>query len=288
MNLRQIEAFRAVMTAGTVRGAAALLRVSEPSVSKLLSTAERRIGLRLFDRSKGRLVPTPEARALHREVDFLWRRVEHVRDTVRALNNPSAAGLSLSVSPSLAQLVPPVINTLYARIPGLNCRVTVVAPGELVTEVAEGAADLGVALAPPGHPGLIEVARYQCGLVCVMPAGHALARRRAVRKADLAGHRLITIERSSGILERAFADLNVSLELRSGPIACWFVQAGVGVALVDAATVASQSYAGIVARPFTPSPRIEVLVLRNAARPLSRTAEDFCRLFDRAWKKHMA
>src|SRR5687767_13177504 len=107
MNLRQIEAFRAVMTAGTVRGAAELLRVSEPAVSKLLSTAERRTGLRLFDRSKGRLVPTPEAHALHREVDFLWRRVERVRDTVQALSNPSAAGLSLSVSPSLAQLVPP-------------------------------------------------------------------------------------------------------------------------------------------------------------------------------------
>lgn len=287
MNLRQIEAFRAVMTAGTVRGAAALLGVSEPAISKLLALAERRTGLRLFDRSKGRLVPTPEARTLHQEVDFLWRRVERVQDTVRSLGNPTAASLSVSVSPSLAQLVPPVLNQLFNRIPELKYRVTVLAPGELVAEVAEGGADLGVALAPPRHPGLIELARYECGLVCVMPTGHPLARRRVVRKADLSDCRLITIERSSGVLERAFADLDVSMELRSGPIACWFVQAGVGVALVDAAVVGTRSYAGIVARPFRPSPTIEVLVLRNAARPLSRTAERFCSLFDQAWKRHL-
>ena len=284
MNLRQIEAFRAVMMAGTVRGAAGLLHVSEPAVSKLLSLAERRAGIRLFDRSKGRLVPTPEARTLYQEVDFLWRRVERVRDTVQALGNPTAASLSLSVSPSVAQLVPPVVNQLYGEIPDLNCRVTVGAPGELVAEITEGGADVGVALAPPEHPSLIEVARYQCGLVCIMPIDHPLTKRRQVRKT---GHRLITIARTSGVLEQAFADLKVSMELRSGPICCWFVQAGVGVALVDAATIASQSYAGIVARPFVPSPQIEVLVLRNAARPLSRTAERFCGLFDKAWKTQL-
>jgi DNA-binding transcriptional LysR family regulator len=187
----------------------------------------------------------------------------------------------------VAQLVPPVVNRLYEEIPDLKCRVSVEAPNELVAEITEGAADVGVALAPPEHPSLIEVARYQCGLVCIMPADHPLARRRQIGKADLAGHRLITIARTAGVLEQAFADLKVSMELRSGPICGWFVQAGVGVALVDAATMAGQSYAGIVARPFVPSPQIEVLVLRNAARPLSRTAERFCWLFDGVWKKHV-
>src|SRR6266567_3472385 len=104
MNLRQIEAFRAVMMAGTVRGAAELLRISVPAVSKLVSLAERRSGIRLFDRTKGRLVATPEARALFQEVEVLWRRVERVRDTVQALGNPTIASLSLSVSPSVALL----------------------------------------------------------------------------------------------------------------------------------------------------------------------------------------
>lgn len=287
MNLRQMEAFRAVMLAGTVRGAAGLLHVSEPAVSKLVTQAERRAGVRLFDRVKGRLVPTPEARTLHGEVDNLWRGVERVRDTLQLLAQPRAAHLRLSLSPSVSLLVPSVIETLYREVPELNCRISVVAPHELVAELADGSADLGVALAPPEHPSLTTAAEYHCGLVCVMPVGHPLARRRTIRAADLAGHRLLAIAATSAVLQQAFRGLRIDMELRSGPIACWFAQAGVGVALVDAASVAGPSYAGIVVRPFVPSPAVEVVVLHNAARPLSRTAQAFCRLFDLAWRRHL-
>src|SRR6185312_7621883 len=64
ITLKQIEYFRAVMEAGTVSGAAALLHVSQPNVSRMLKYMESRLGLRLFERCKGRLQPTPEATAL--------------------------------------------------------------------------------------------------------------------------------------------------------------------------------------------------------------------------------
>jgi hypothetical protein len=60
MNLRQIEAFRAVMVAGTVTGAAARLRISQPAVSRLISQLERTTKLALFVRSKQRVYPTRE------------------------------------------------------------------------------------------------------------------------------------------------------------------------------------------------------------------------------------
>ena len=55
MNLRQIEVFRAVMITGSVSGAARLLHVSIPAVSRLLSHTESRLGFLLFERVKGRL-----------------------------------------------------------------------------------------------------------------------------------------------------------------------------------------------------------------------------------------
>ncbi|WP_160018317.1 LysR family transcriptional regulator, partial [Raoultella sp. 18093] len=65
MNLRQIEAFRAVMVTGSVSGAARLLHVSVPPISRLLSHTESRLGFALFERIKGRLHPTAEARRLY-------------------------------------------------------------------------------------------------------------------------------------------------------------------------------------------------------------------------------
>ena len=59
MRLRQIEVFHAVYTSGSVTKAAAVLNVSQPSVSKVLAHAEQQLGYALFDRVRGKLVPTP-------------------------------------------------------------------------------------------------------------------------------------------------------------------------------------------------------------------------------------
>ena len=61
MRLRHIEVFHAIMQAGSVSGAAQLLHISQPAVTKVLQHAELQLGLQLFDRVRGKLVPTPEA-----------------------------------------------------------------------------------------------------------------------------------------------------------------------------------------------------------------------------------
>ena len=65
MRLRQIEVFRAVMLAGTVSGAARLLNVTHPAVTNVLLHTEDELGIKLFERIKGRLYPTAEGRALY-------------------------------------------------------------------------------------------------------------------------------------------------------------------------------------------------------------------------------
>gem|GEM_PF-4308483 len=55
VTLRHIEIFHAVMTAGNVTEAAALLHTSQPTVSRELARLEKLIGLELFTRSRGRL-----------------------------------------------------------------------------------------------------------------------------------------------------------------------------------------------------------------------------------------
>ncbi|WP_223861816.1 LysR family transcriptional regulator, partial [Geminicoccus harenae] len=64
MRLRHLEVFNTVMLAGTASAAGRLLRISQPAVTKLLAQAEAEAGLRLFERDRGRLVPTAEAQAL--------------------------------------------------------------------------------------------------------------------------------------------------------------------------------------------------------------------------------
>jgi hypothetical protein len=59
LNLRQLEAFRALMLTGTTVQAAAMLGITQPVISRLISDLEFQSGLSLFVRSGGRLRPTP-------------------------------------------------------------------------------------------------------------------------------------------------------------------------------------------------------------------------------------
>src|SRR5690606_38915260 len=78
LNIRQIEAFRAVMLSGSVVGAAKLLNVTQPGVSRTIGHLELHLGYELFERRGRRIFPTPEAEALYREVERLYVGVEQI------------------------------------------------------------------------------------------------------------------------------------------------------------------------------------------------------------------
>ena len=57
MRLRHIEVFHAIMQAGTITGAAQLLHISQPAVTKVLQHCELKLGIPLFNRVRGKLYP---------------------------------------------------------------------------------------------------------------------------------------------------------------------------------------------------------------------------------------
>jgi DNA-binding transcriptional LysR family regulator len=286
-----MEVFRAVMLTGGVNGAAELLHVSQPAVSKLLARAARQSGVTLFERVKGRLVPTPEAQELYKEIEKLWRGVERVRDFSRTLANPETGTFRLAVSASFApHLVPRAVTLLYEQFPRLQCRVEVLVPPIMVDALLDQSADLAVGLLPNDHPNLVTVKSYQCGLACVMREDHPLAAKALIVPSDLRAHRVISSPAGTPYgqsLYRAYGkiagQLRLDLEVRSSTSACWFAQAGAGVAVVDRAAVAGGSFTGLAVRPFRSGERLETRIIRNRYRPMSKLQEAFCAAFDKVW-----
>ena len=58
LKFREIEVFWAVYKAEFVKAASRLLNASQPAVSMMLRSAEERFGVKLFERSGGRVRPT--------------------------------------------------------------------------------------------------------------------------------------------------------------------------------------------------------------------------------------
>lgn len=291
MNLRQMEVFRAVMLSGGVNSAAQLLHVSPPAVSKVLAQASRSSGLVLFERVRGRLIPTPEAQELYAEINALWGSVEKVREFTDQLAKPTQPVLKLACTSNVAPfLVSRTMARLYEKHPRLKCRLQVASP-EIVNQLLlDRTLNLGVALEPHEHPNLEVVKGYRCGLACIMRADHPLAALRSIKPSDLAGERIIASPDSTPFgqtLRRAFgaaiARMHIDFECASSTTACWFAQAGVGVAVVDRAGIAGGLLAGLEVRPFHSSETLSVRIVRNRYRPMSVVERDFVAAFGDIW-----
>ena len=77
--IRHLEAFSAVISAGSVTGGARLLGVSQPSVTRALQELETSLGRALFHRSGPRIAPTKLGVALHADVERLFVGLRQIR-----------------------------------------------------------------------------------------------------------------------------------------------------------------------------------------------------------------
>ena len=286
MNLRQLEFFRAVMIHGTMTRAAEVLGSSQPSVSNQIATLEHQIGFKLFERTKGRLRPTPEAghffEVINRiitDLDDAKRTAEHIRDgKLGTLVVATLPGFGLTV-------LPRVLSRLGARRP--KARFVILTRSSEVVRTMFPAQQFDVAVVehPINNPAVsYESLRFEC--VCVLPSDHALAKHAVLTPKELDGEPFIALFREHGTthqLARAFAaegaKWNVFAETQFFATNCEFVGYGAGVSVVDPITARHYETEALVIRPFEPKIYHEVALVFPLDRPRSRLVDEFVRIF---------
>ncbi|MBD9384062.1 LysR family transcriptional regulator [Achromobacter sp. ACM02] len=284
--LRQMEAFRAVMLTGSMNGAAKLLFVSQPAVSRLIAHTEQSLGLQLFERDKGKLTPTPEAQRLFQEVGPLFDEALRIDELARDLAERPEGALTLCSSPSLAlNFVPPVIAQYMELYPDVRLKFHTTLLSDMAHELLGRKAELAVSVLPIDHPNLVVEPLATGEMVCILPQGHPLAARRAVSLAELAECRLILYNRNipfgqlvAAAFQRAGVSWNPAVEIVRAELACALVRVGAGVAIVDEFSVGQQGWPGVVTRPLRESIPLSLSLVRSRFERPSRQVQRFVRL----------
>jgi DNA-binding transcriptional LysR family regulator len=276
---RQLEVFRAVMDAGSITEAARLLHISQPAVSKMLQQAETQLGFRLFLREQGRIRPTSEARSLLPEIMRAFAAIEGVQRLADDLKEARSGVVAVAATPSLANgLLIDAVGRLRAHRPRLRVALHSMLNHEVVEMVADRRVDLGLVLFPSEES--TAVARDLCAadLVCVVPRGHALARRSSVGPADLQHWPLISFSQHlpiGALIEAAYRERGlrrtIAIDVTQSATACHLVAAGAGVAVLDAFAL-TEDMSELVVVPFVPSTRIVARLLRARHQPIPRIA----------------
>jgi DNA-binding transcriptional LysR family regulator len=280
INIRQVEAFRAVMLTGSMTAASELLGITQPAVSRLVRDFEIAAGLSLFERRGNQITPTPDAAALLAEVERSFAALSRIANAAQEIRAQAAGSLRIVALPALASgALPRFLGRFLRDRPQVHAAVLGM-PSHLVVEaVAAGQAEFGYAAGPLERPGFI-VSPIPSAAVVAIPAGHRLANRPVIQPNDFANERLIGI--ASGTLLRsridtALADVNYSTFIES-PLsysACALVAEGAGISIVDVFAAAEFIDRGVVVRPFEPRIETGIVHLRLRQRPLTPLAQSF-------------
>ncbi|MFC0387171.1 LysR substrate-binding domain-containing protein [Muricoccus vinaceus] len=269
LEYRHLEVFRAIMRSGTATGAGLMLGMSQPAVSRLLSQTEALAGFALFERIRGRLVPTPLAHALHEEAERVFIGVEEISALTQRLRLRAPRRIVIASIPVLTLSVLPGASVSWreakrAETLSVHSRTT----GGVLGMVASRQADIGLTTGGPRVPGLRSVLLARARAFCAMAAGHRLAGKAVVQAADLHGEPYIALSREEGrqalvdgALEGSGARPAELVECRMTTGAAAMAAAGAGVTVIDAFAAAPFLGAGLVLRPFEPAVTVEYHLL---------------------------
>ncbi len=286
LNLRQIEVFRAVMSTGSISGASKVLHVSQPAVSRLLSYTETRVGFPLFERIKGRLYATPEAKRLFREVDHVYLGVQRVNEVAHSLAERRQGVLHVVSSPSIGHvLIPQAIAQLCEKYTDAKVTFNFLNYAPLQERLLNHQADIGVISTPIDHPNLETKPLGQSPVCCVCPEDHPLTRKPMLSLADLAEYPLIAYDRDTPygrmvaqMYERAGLPLKTTIEVGSPQSACALVQASAGVALIDEFSLHNWPNGHLVSRPVSDAPVMMANLAFLRFEPMSQLAQSFVKI----------
>lgn len=279
MNFKQLEAFQAIMATGSTIAAAQRLGLSQSAVSRLLAQLEEDLGLALFVRQKGRLVPTREADALVQDAQSLVESVQCFRRHSEQLRIGGFKRrlLKVALPATLATgLMPQLTNRFMQAHPDVVLEVLTGSYRDNERAILSRDADLALVRVPTEIPGLHATATLESDAVCIMPRGHPLERRRSLTVADLQDHPLVLLGRQRMVrheVDMAFRQARVqprvAAEVHSVAMACSLVAQGIGVSIVNALLAQYCRELAFTMRPLTPriSYQLGVATLENTSPP---------------------
>ena len=283
MTLRQVEVIRAVMVTGTIGGAARLLNVSAPGISRLVKYTEKSLGIRFFQRQNGRYFPTPEAQSIFEQINGVYKKVDDLTEIISKIGHGALSELRIGSVPSISQvMVPRAIERVRRRYPDLRIDINILKIEEAVDYLLLGRGDCVAMSYRLEHSGLDFLPLASGELFCIVPTGHELAGRKQISAAEIIRYPLIGIDPGDPygrIMAEIFArnklGYDITIRARFGTTVCALVKAGLGIAVIDQFTVAHGGYPGVELLRIVEPTNFDTFIAVKRGAPLSLYIEHY-------------
>lgn len=204
--LRQLEYAVAVADERNFHRAAEISFITQPALSTQILQLESRLGLRLFERNRRKVLVTAAGEDFVARARAVLASVDEMTEAAHAFQNPLCGTLRMGVIPTIAPyLLPQAMAAVRDRHPKLRLLVREGQTPDLVRLVLEGKLDVALLALEADLGGLETMSLFSDPFVLAMPAGHPLAGKRLISESDLAGEEVLLLEEGHCLRDQAWA-----------------------------------------------------------------------------------
>lgn len=282
-NLRQLEVFSVMMETASVSETARRLHVTQPAVSKTIANLEELVGLQLFRRVRGRIIPSTDAQRLNAEVDRVFAQMDSLTGSIVGLRSARAGHLTIAAVPAMAgTLIGLCAGRFLEERPRVRLTLLARMSPQAVEDVSRHRVELAFIHGALSDPDVEGVIVGESEFVCAMQRSHPLAAMQTLTPQDLRDQPLIFLDEATppsvlvrekfaqaGITPKVVMETNMSFAARTALLN------SNTIAVIDSLFSMTDEREEIVVRPFRPRVPLQIYCLYSAHRPLSPLAQRF-------------
>ena len=241
MEFSQLRTFRVVAETLNFTRAAERLNLTQSAVSHQIKALEKELGEPLFIRTKRGVKVSQIGKVALEHADRILDEAEAMREHISGREHtPIGRVRAAAATQAFVHLFAPLFESFMRRHPRIELSFrTTVTTDQTVTDILDGAADVGFASVPVYSPALHVTHLFEDELVLVVGKEHSLAEQQQVTVEQLEGERLILFERGASIrrttdafLKEVNIRLKPALESNDTYFIKLMVEHGLGVSLL--------------------------------------------------------
>ncbi len=288
-NLNELDVFVKAAETCNFSAAARSLHMSQPAVSLLIRSLERKLRTPLFRRNGRSVTLTEAGRILAPLAKDLLVRARRAEEAVASLQGEVVGDLVIACSTTSGKYVlPQLVAGFRSRHSQVVARIAVTDQSAAIRMVLEGVAHLAVTSTRMDPPDLESQPFFTDPIVLIVPRAHRWARNGRVRPGDLLNEQLLLREASSGT-RKALLDglaahgirlehLSVAMELGNAEAIEMAVEAGLGISFVSFMAATKGIELGRVAMVPVDSLELErsLFLVRTPRHAATRAQMAFC------------
>ncbi|MCX5478215.1 LysR family transcriptional regulator [Kaistia geumhonensis] len=199
VHLVALRYFRETVRCGSMRQAAEQLNVAASAINRQILKLEDQMECRLFERLAEGVRLTAAGEVLYRYVLRLERDLDRAMSEIDDLRGLRRGHVSIACEDGIARdFLPAMLSAFHREFPKVTYTIDVATAHGVMASVAEGTADIGIAMAPPRRAEVSVECELAMPIGVIAAPGHALVGRASVKMSDLVQEQMVQMREGSG------------------------------------------------------------------------------------------